>query len=284
MFAESFHRVLKHVYLKGKINKRMDVFINVLLRYSRDKAFDRILKVEKGKTTKRCSDIIKRHNRSLKIPVELVQALDKNSKWLVKSNTTPTTYSVEKKISCGNNYCIRCRPCGICIHEYICTCPDSLLRGTICKHIHLVIRSMTKAPPHPSQTSSSGKAAEGVTAPGQKLLLSVQNQSRKGGSKQIKERLFLKLSNISANIKDAQNDDILVAIEKHLNACISIMNVYRAEPANKGIQQQRNFYSTKRKREAAKIKLAKPSYQQKVDITNRLLSNADEEFPRSCIG
>ena len=40
MYVESFHRVLKHVYLKGKVNKRIDKCIHTLLLYARDKAFD----------------------------------------------------------------------------------------------------------------------------------------------------------------------------------------------------------------------------------------------------
>ena len=49
MYAEAFHRVLKYVYLKGTVNKRMDNCIHTLLKYSRDKAFDRLAKLEKGK-------------------------------------------------------------------------------------------------------------------------------------------------------------------------------------------------------------------------------------------
>ena len=51
MYVESFHKVLKYIYLKGKINKRMDRCIYVLMKYCRDKAFNRILKLEKGKST-----------------------------------------------------------------------------------------------------------------------------------------------------------------------------------------------------------------------------------------
>ena len=68
MYAESFHRVLKYVYLKGKVNKRMDLCIAVLLRYATDKAFDRTLKFQKGKSTKRTSAIMNRHKASLLLP------------------------------------------------------------------------------------------------------------------------------------------------------------------------------------------------------------------------
>ena len=82
MFTESFHRVLKHVYLKGTVNKRMDTLIHVLMRYTRDKAFDRLLKAEKGKTTNRASETLKRHNLSLELSLDLVTPFEDN-KWHV---------------------------------------------------------------------------------------------------------------------------------------------------------------------------------------------------------
>ena len=45
MYVESFHREIKHIYLKGKVNKRIDNFIRTLLKYARDKAFDRTAEV-----------------------------------------------------------------------------------------------------------------------------------------------------------------------------------------------------------------------------------------------
>ena len=42
MYTESFRRVLKYVYMQGKINKRMDSIIHVPMKYARDKAFDRV--------------------------------------------------------------------------------------------------------------------------------------------------------------------------------------------------------------------------------------------------
>ena len=42
MYIESFHRTLKYVYLKGRVNKRTDNLIHILMKVSRDKAFDRL--------------------------------------------------------------------------------------------------------------------------------------------------------------------------------------------------------------------------------------------------
>ncbi len=49
MYVESFHYVLKYIYMKGRVNKRMDKCIHILLTFARDKAFERLVKFEKGK-------------------------------------------------------------------------------------------------------------------------------------------------------------------------------------------------------------------------------------------
>lgn len=67
MYAESFHRVLKYVYMKGNINKRLDSIIHLVMKYARDKAFDRIMKVEKGKLTRHTRTINDRHKKSLEL-------------------------------------------------------------------------------------------------------------------------------------------------------------------------------------------------------------------------
>ena len=45
-------------------------------------------------------------------------------------------------IKLQNNHCdckIVCSSCGVCTHHFICTCLDSTLRSTVCKHIHFLI-------------------------------------------------------------------------------------------------------------------------------------------------
>ncbi len=52
MYVESFHKVIKYMYLKGKTNKRVDKCIQMLMKYERDKIFERLIKLEKGKREK----------------------------------------------------------------------------------------------------------------------------------------------------------------------------------------------------------------------------------------
>ena len=61
MFMEAFHRVVKIVYLHHTQNRRIDNLLTVLLKITRDKAFERFRKVETGKSTHRLCEICKRH-------------------------------------------------------------------------------------------------------------------------------------------------------------------------------------------------------------------------------
>ena len=63
MFVERFHRILKEVYLEKKQNRRVDHLILKLWKISRDKAFEQLIKAEKGKNTVRQRESIKRTNK-----------------------------------------------------------------------------------------------------------------------------------------------------------------------------------------------------------------------------
>ena len=69
MYVEAFHRVLKHIYMKGTINKRVDKCIHILMKFERDKGFERLVKLEKGKMTGRIEAIVKRHLASENLSV-----------------------------------------------------------------------------------------------------------------------------------------------------------------------------------------------------------------------
>ena len=64
MMVEAFHRVFKYNYLKGKYNKRVDNCLVNLMKYTRDKLFERLIKLTKGKSTSKLKLIQDRHNRS----------------------------------------------------------------------------------------------------------------------------------------------------------------------------------------------------------------------------
>ncbi len=69
MCAESLHHVLKYVYMKGNVNKRLDSIIHLIMRYARDEAFNRLMKVEKRKLTKHTRTITIGMKQVLLIPL-----------------------------------------------------------------------------------------------------------------------------------------------------------------------------------------------------------------------
>ena len=72
MHVESFHRLLKYVYMKGKVNKRVDKCLHLLLKIARDKAYERLIKSEKGKISHRIACI--RHIELLALDRDTRQA------------------------------------------------------------------------------------------------------------------------------------------------------------------------------------------------------------------
>ena len=66
MSLESFHHLLKHISIKRKVNKRVVTCVHMFTKAPRVKAFNRLLKIEKGKT-KQNHWYQQKHNTSLKL-------------------------------------------------------------------------------------------------------------------------------------------------------------------------------------------------------------------------
>ena len=67
--------------------------------------------------------------------------IEVDGKVKVISETRP---NVAYHLTRVNNNCdqcqMTCNECGVCAHEFHCTCTDFLLKSNICKHIHLFKR------------------------------------------------------------------------------------------------------------------------------------------------
>ena len=118
------------IYLQGK---RLDKLLFLLLKISRDTAFDRLTKRGKGKArASRIAGI----TSIAEISLEYVsQCAPEN--WAVLSATgSAKTYNVTEKMksSCCSITC----DCGTCLHQFSCDCIDGLMADTVRKHMHLV--------------------------------------------------------------------------------------------------------------------------------------------------
>ena len=66
MYVEVFHHTLQYLYMKGKINQLVDKCVHLLVKIEKDKSFERLIKLEKRKTSYQIDIINNRHVDSLK--------------------------------------------------------------------------------------------------------------------------------------------------------------------------------------------------------------------------
>ena len=122
MYVETFHQVLKVVYLENKQNQRQ--------------SFERIRKLEKGKSTHRTKQIVKRHKMAKEMVDKgiLPECVGTENSWRVQPQSRQQSYIVKmvmEECSCA----LKCTVCHACIYMYICSCADS--------HLHIVLYAST---------------------------------------------------------------------------------------------------------------------------------------------
>ena len=294
MYVEAFHKVLKYVYMKGRVNKRLDKCIFVLLKLARDKGFERLLKIEKGKNTERISMIRSRHQSSLKLSYAQVCKTDQPLTWEVQScdgNNNYTVTSVHN--TCPQNCLLYCPDCAICVHMFQCNCADAVIRTTICKHIHLVSRL--------NETHSKTSLDQTVDVPGDEtfkvddingydtskghvnetaLLEKLQEKSQLCDTAVFRREVQTKISVLNGHLNHIEDKETLKGVRSYISSALNLIKarqnlgksfiVGKKQPPNKQIEQQRTFFSTKRKRKV-RVRIKKPTTEEKKEICTALL-------------
>uniref|UniRef100_T1J6V6 C2H2-type domain-containing protein n=1 Tax=Strigamia maritima TaxID=126957 RepID=T1J6V6_STRMM len=118
---------------ESKINKTLNV-VYWLPHYGHKKTYS-TKKFEKEKIIKRLQMINVRHRMMQQMDIEKYRVIQvTENTWKFQNQN----FKVSKK-SCPRDTCkLKCSICNICIHDFVCSCPDSLYVKTICKHIHFV--------------------------------------------------------------------------------------------------------------------------------------------------
>ena len=276
MYLEAFHHVLKYKFLKGKRNRRLDRLVQGLMEYLRHKSFDRIIKLEKGKITGRLAQIQNRHDSSRKLSVQLVSQVD-SYLWKVKSETTTNEYTIQEVTkTCPEKCQLKCNECDICVHLFSCTCPDSLLQHTICKHVHLVVQQRSKLSlkvpdqtKHDSTYSNLNMTLLKEVTPA--CLLNVDL---------LKHRIITQLQQITSLVTSCSSIDALKSAEKKITLVKNSLTVVESEftklmptshtASTKKIEKQHSF-TLKKKNQRCKVKFGNPSLDQRRKIKNTLL-------------
>ena len=284
--------VLKYVYMKGKVNKRLDNCIYVLLKLARDEGIERLVKIEKGKNTKRISMIRAWYQSSLKLSYAQVSETEQPSTWEVQSCDGKNKYFVSLvHITCPHNCSISCAECNICVHMFMCNCADASIRTTICKHIHLVARFSSE-----NSNSNTDDLHEALELDNDdlcktlehhddetSLLLKLQEKTQLSDIAVLRKEVQTQLSGLAGQLHLVQDTETLKDVRSYITSAMNLLKarkhlensfpITKKEPANKLIAQKRCFFSTKRKRKQARLRIMKPTAKEKDDICTALLDN-----------
>ncbi|XP_050307882.1 uncharacterized protein LOC126744491 [Anthonomus grandis grandis] len=138
---ENIHRSIKYIYLNGKVNKRLDKAIHILMKFVRDKLFGRLITLHERKVTTKLKELRKRHKISCSLDVNSVIATEMG--WSIPSSSSNEMYDIEEKQTTCKNCKLVCTDCNRCIHAFTCSCLDCSIKWNMCKHIHLLIRFLS---------------------------------------------------------------------------------------------------------------------------------------------
>ena len=244
MFLETFHRLVKVVYLH-KQNRRLDHLIVTLMKIARDKTFERLCKVEKGKNSHRISQINKRHKAAMQMKSSYSQ-LEDNTGWKIASEQLKgVNYTVLKEDQ-QCNCKMKCASCRVCIHMYSCMCMDVTIHTTVCKHIHFIKmallqqespqhsqptehQDMEKEPNYFSQVLSSSSTPSPTKTPLQASILRLQELVQLCVENEV-------LKTALVHVKAAVS--ILETRDKFTSSTLQAKRLY---PPNVKCQKQRRF-------------------------------------------
>ena len=215
------------------------------MEFLRHKSFDRFIKFEKGKVTNRIAIIRKRHDASKSLSFETVRVIN-SCVWNIKSESEPNEYTINQiSEECGENCGMRCKECNICVHLYSCSCPDSILLHTICKHVHLVARYRQQ-----DELPSVKDTLDDV------LMEEIATQKQSGSCESVQNRITVLLNETSSLVQSSDSYKQLRITETKLiaikgNLIVPAMEVsstlpFIHEPPNKNVEKQRSFQSFKK--------------------------------------
>ncbi|GFV77209.1 uncharacterized protein TNCV_444391 [Trichonephila clavipes] len=261
MHIESMHRTIKHVYLQGKKVKRLDKALFSLMKFVRDRVFDRLISLEKGKVSSKISQLRKRH----KVGQSLTSLCIENNEdeWSVSSTRGKDIYIVKRSFTCSKECTLMCRECNHCLHNFTCTCIDNAVQWNMCKHIHFICSknlnkiNSTILEERPS-LDSHVTDEEMIICEDRKVLekeAHVDNLRATSTRAKISKEEFLKGGMQLLNkVSPEQYDNILTFFKNNVNSSHLfpeanqeiVSRSLNMEPPNKKIKTQR-YVSTKKK-------------------------------------
>ena len=308
MVLESFHRVLKVVYLNHRQNRRIDNLLHVLLKINRDTIFNTLRKEEMGKVTHKSKEIIKRHTSAQQMMASNdvdIQCCEETGKWKIRSSDGTGVYYDVVLVGKNDNCHLSCPECNVWVHMFTCSCVDAVLHNTICKHIHLLhlagMGTLSTAPMEsevisvmlqhssniPANSISMSPASSNI--PANSISVSPASSNTPANSIPVspacnKQTILKNIDVLKKLVLDLPNDsaEYLTEINSHLMSTISLLqakHIYKPQliakrcpsPNSNNITQQR-FHSTKKKKQIIAPRIAKPTTENESTVRDHLES------------
>ena len=285
MHIEAFHRLVKCVYFQQKQNRRIDCLLNVLLKLTRDKAFERLRKIEDSKLSYRQLEINKRHKRAESLSNDqIVLTSTSENVWLV--NSQDKNYSISKKKGCSCP--LKCSHCGVCVHMYLCSCLDNLLHSIPCKHIHLLhmqLNSEKETEQHRISSEELPTTSQTTAAASDEAFDLLDINPFGSDHDFLLDRSTDICKKILEMIPQVRDTSVLRAVNKKMQGVLSLLKMNacsrcepavlqptRNYPANSNHEKQLRFYKTKRTNPWPTSRWSKPTPDEELDICSNLMS------------
>ncbi|KAB0805099.1 hypothetical protein PPYR_02069 [Photinus pyralis] len=300
MHIERMHETIKYIYLNGKVVKRLDKAINALMKFVRDKLFERLITLNKGKISSKLKDLRARHKTSEGMDLKLVMVTEEG--WEVPSALCQDLYKVEaRKINCTCK--LVCQQCHACIHQYSCSCIDSSVKWNMCKHVHLVCRflndrkelevgNITQGPVPNASILQIDDGISSKVEEEQKILAAIsQNTSiSEENLYDEKEKLKMEVMELIHDIDKISTREEISALKKLVGPIKPTLHAIRLQQSrdlqhsmgasskvhhNKNIKQQRRLFKTKKKTKKETVGLSNPGTE---EINQIAINLCNENF------
>ena len=202
----------------------------------------------------------------------------------VESEKEQTVYRVTKLADlCPINDCfLKCQECNVCIHIFQCMCPDYLIQGTSCKHIHLVKCFLDSR--GNSVATSSNEANSNMELEETFDLVRGEQQNAFMQFSSLTSKVTSQLDFLHAEIGSCSSVDMdaLAQLSKSLGAVTNTFismkknkNVLTLElkenfAPNKHIEIQQKFKSVMKRKQKTRVRLVKPTTLQQTEIITNI--------------
>ena len=152
-----------------------------------------------------------------------VSTVRTDKEWTIQSQSQQNIYYT---INLQNNHCdckIVCSSCGVCTHHFTCTCLDSTLRSTVCKHIHFLM--MAEVCKTYCIISMRQPTVEFCNIDVYQYVRNKGQNRKEYELIHLKDSIYALTSELQLLTKECSNKSIMNTLKHRLHAAVSVVKV-----------------------------------------------------------